>query len=184
MLKMRFIFLFVGILSLQVLTGCQPSLNWRAIQMEGTQLSLELPCKPDRTHKTVQMAGQALALVVAGCEANDAVWAVMSTQLPASVNRNEVLNGWRQATLQNMKAQGAENVQWSIAKGSVLPGTLRLKAKGTGPNQQAVYAQAAWFSHVEGDAVRLVHLVVYHSTLSGFQNEPQTAPFFESVKLP
>jgi multidrug efflux pump subunit AcrA (membrane-fusion protein) len=63
-------------------------------------------------------------------------------------------------------------------------GTLRLKAKGTGPNQQAVYAQAAWFSHVEGDAVRLVHLVVYHSTLSGFQNEPQTAPFFESVKLP
>jgi hypothetical protein len=184
MLKLRFISVFVSLMALTCLTGCQPSLNWRAIQMEGTQLRLDLPCKPDRTVKTVQMAGHAFELNVAGCEANDAVWAVMSTQLPASVNRSDVLNGWRQATLQNIKAQGADDRQWSIPKGSVLPGTLRLKAKGTGPHQQAVYLHAAWFAHVEGDAVRLVHMVVYQNTLAGFQNEAQTDPFFESVKLP
>ena len=184
MLKMRLFFVFMGFVSLVGLAGCQPSLNWRAVQMQGTQMSVELPCKPDRTVKTVQMAGQGLELAVAGCEAGEAVWAVMSTQLPASVNRNDVLKGWRQATLQNMKAQAVDDVLWTHPKVSVLPGTLRVKAKGAGPDQKPVFAHAAWFAHVEGDAVRLVHLVVYHSTLSGFQNEAQTAPFFESVKLP
>jgi len=65
------------VLGLLGLTACQPSLNWRASQVEGSALRFELPCKPDRTVKTVNMAGQALELAVAGCEADDAVWAVM-----------------------------------------------------------------------------------------------------------
>ena len=55
------------------LSACQPSLNWRTVQMPETTLSLELPCKPDKTTKPVTMAGQTLELSVVGCEAGDAV---------------------------------------------------------------------------------------------------------------
>ena len=63
-------------LSVLGLSACQPSLNWRTVQMPGATLSFELPCKPDKTTKPVTMAGQALELSVVGCEAGDAVWAV------------------------------------------------------------------------------------------------------------
>jgi hypothetical protein len=79
------------------------------------------------------MAGQALDLAVAGCEADDAVWAVMSTQVQASVNREELLKGWRQATLQNMKAQEVNEAPWAPRAAAVLPGSVRLKAQGFGP---------------------------------------------------
>jgi hypothetical protein len=173
-----------SLFGLLCLMGCQPSLNWRVVQLEGTQLSFELPCKPDRTLKTVQMAGQTLELAVAGCEADHAVWAVMSTKLPSTVNRSEVLNGWRQDTLKNMKAHEVLDVNWTPPKMAALPGTLRIKAKGIGPEQQAVFSHAVWLTHLEADFVRLVHLVVYQNKNQAFQDEQQTAPFFESVKLP
>ena len=72
--------LFFSVLGL---SACQPSLNWRTVQMPGTTLSFELPCKPDQTTKPVTMAGQNLELSVMGCEAGDAVWAVMSAKLSA-----------------------------------------------------------------------------------------------------
>jgi hypothetical protein len=91
MLKMLSSILFGGVLL--SLAACQPNLNWRATQLEGSSLRFELPCKPDRTVRQVTMAGEALDLAVAGCEADDAVWAVMSTSVQASVDRAELMKG-------------------------------------------------------------------------------------------
>lgn len=177
----------LAIICLMGLAACQPSLNWRASQMEGASLRFELPCKPDRTVRTVNMAGQALDLAVAGCEADDAVWAVMSTQVQASVNREELLKGWRQATLQNMKAQEVNEVPWAPRAAAVLPGSVRLKAQGFGPQGQAVTAHAVWFSYPDGDQIRWVHAVVYQNTskraqLSQLQQSADQ--FLESIKWP
>ena len=71
---LKFLSVVITLLGLLGLSACQPSLNWRASQLEGSSLRFELPCKPDRTVRTVNMAGQNLELAVAGCEADDAVW--------------------------------------------------------------------------------------------------------------
>jgi hypothetical protein len=145
------------------LSACQPSLNWRNVQMPETTLSFELPCKPDKTTKPVSMAGQTLELSVLGCEAGDAVWAVMSAKLSADADRTELLKGWRQATLQNMRANQIEDATWMPARMTALPGALRLKAIGTTAKGEPVRAHAVWFAHLEGDAVRVVHAVVYQN---------------------
>jgi hypothetical protein len=145
------------------LSACQPSLNWRNVQMPETTLSFELPCKPDKTTKPVTMAGQTLELSVVGCEAGDAVWAVMSAKLSADADRTELLKGWRQATLQNMRANQIEDATWMPARMTALPGALRLKAIGTTAKGEPVRAHAVWFAHLEGDAVRVVHAVVYQN---------------------
>jgi hypothetical protein len=150
-------------LSVLGLSACQPSLNWRNVQMPETTLSFELPCKPDKTTKPVSMAGQTLELSVVGCEAGDAVWAVMSAKLSADADRTELLKGWRQATLQNMRANQIEDATWMPARMTALPGALRLKAIGTTAKGEPVRAHAVWFAHLEGDAVRVVHAVVYQN---------------------
>ncbi|MEY4154822.1 MAG: hypothetical protein RLZZ278_1670 [Pseudomonadota bacterium] len=131
--------------------------------MPETTLSFELPCKPDKTTKPVSMAGQTLELSVVGCEAGDAVWAVMSAKLSADADRTELLKGWRQATLQNMRANQIEDATWMPARMTALPGALRLKAIGTTAKGEPVRAHAVWFAHLEGDAVRVVHAVVYQN---------------------
>jgi hypothetical protein len=171
------------VLGLLGLTACQPSLNWRASQLEGSALRFELPCKPDRTVKTVNMAGQALELAVAGCEADDAVWAVMSTQAVASVEREELIKGWRQATLQNMRAKDVQDVPWTPQK-SALPGAVRIKAQGTDPKGKALTAHAIWFSHLEGNQLRMVHAVVYQSNTKATKSQQSADQFIESFKLP
>jgi len=131
--------------------------------MPETTLSFELPCKPDKTTKPVSMAGQTLELSVVGCEAGDAVWAVMSAKLSADADRAELLKGWRQATLQNMRANQIEDATWMPARLTALPGALRLKAIGTTAKGEPVRAHAVWFAHLEGDSVRVVHAVVYQN---------------------
>jgi hypothetical protein len=123
------------VLGLLGLTACQPSLNWRASQLEGSALRFELPCKPDRTVKTVNMAGQAFELAVAGCEADDAVWAVMSTQAVASVEREELIKGWRQATLQNMRAKDVQDVLGHL-KNQPYPAQFASKHKAQTPKEK------------------------------------------------
>ncbi len=169
--------------SIAGLTACQPSLNWRSVQLEGTNLKIELPCKPDKTTKSVKMAGHDMDLSMVGCEANDAVWAVMTAQVMATADRVEILKGWRLATLQNMRASQPEDLHWSPSRVNALPGALRIKAVGTSANGQPVLAQAVWFSHLEGESVRLVHAVVYHN--QGPKKKDQSAEqFIESLKLP
>jgi len=164
------------------LSACQPSLNWRTVQMPGTTLSFELPCKPDQTTKPVTMAGQNLELSVMGCEAGDAVWAVMSAKLSADADRTELLKGWREATLQNMRANKIEDATWTPGRMTALPGALRVKAKGTTAKGEPVLAQAVWLAHLEGDSVRVVHAVVYQN--QGLKQDLGAEQLIESMKLP
>jgi len=164
------------------LSACQPSLNWRTVQMPGTQLSFELPCQPDKTTKPVTMAGLDLALSVVGCEAGDAMWAVMSAKVPVNADRADILKGWRQATLQNMRASQVEDASWVPGRVAALPGALRSKAGGTTAKGETVRAHAVWFAHLEGDTVRVVHAVVYQNP--GRNIDASADPFFESMKLP
>jgi hypothetical protein len=168
------------------LSACQPSLNWRTVHMPVTALSFELPCKPDKTTKSVTMAGQALELSVMGCEAGDAVWAVMSAKLSADTDRTELLKGWRQATLQNMRAKHIEDTNWIPGRVAALPGALRSKASGTSAKGQAVRAHAVWFAHLEGDAVRVVHAVVYQNqdAKQDAKQDQSADLLIESMKLP
>lgn len=160
------------------LGGCSPTLNWRDLGFEGTRLQLQLPCKPDRTTRQVQMGAVMLDLQVAGCEAGDAMLAVMTAALPAGTDANALLQGWQQATLEHVRAQVDQRQAWTAPGFLPLPDAQRIAARGQQPDGRPVQLQAVWGAFHEGGQMRLLHAVVYSPKAS---TEPAQT-LFESFR--
>ena len=85
-----------------VLSACSPSQNWREVTLEGTSLKAQLPCKPDRTTRSVPLGGVPVDLQVVGCESGSAIVAVMTAPLQAGADANALLAGWQKATARGL----------------------------------------------------------------------------------
>jgi hypothetical protein len=62
-------------------------------------LSTLLPCKPDRATRQVELAGQAVAMDMAGCEADGALFAISRVQASEPAQAAMLLASLRQASL-------------------------------------------------------------------------------------
>jgi hypothetical protein len=149
------------------LSACSPSQNWREVAFEGTSFKAQLPCKPDRTTRSVPLGGVPVDLQVAGCESGSAIVAVMSAPLQAGADAAVVLSGWQKATLDNARAKPsmAQQQPWHRPGQLPLASSVRIQAAGQRADGQAVAMDAVWGAVAEGDHVRLVHAVVYDRTV-------------------
>ncbi len=170
------------VLLLAGLSACTPTLNWREVAAAPTSAHALLPCKPDHAERSVPLGGVATELVVNGCKAGDATFAVMAATVAAGRLPDELLQGWQQATLANMKASGEVQRQPFHPPGGLpLAHAQRVVAHGQGPDGRTVYAQAAWTARAaEGGGTELVHAVMYSE-----QAQPDVADaFFAGLKWP
>lgn len=147
------------------LSACSPEQNWRDIALEGSSLRFQLPCKPDRTTRSVSLGGVPVDLQVAGCESGSAMVAVMSAALPAGVDASAAMAAWQKATLDNARvpqplADGQQHT-WHRPGQLPLAASVRVQALAQRANGQAVHMDAVWGAVAEGERVRLVHAVVY-----------------------
>ncbi|MDO5693434.1 MAG: hypothetical protein Q4G70_13335, partial [Pseudomonadota bacterium] len=141
-----------------------------------------LPCKPDHAERSVPLGGEPTTLAVSGCEAGGATFALMAAKLPAGRAPDELLAGWQQATLANMRATGTPARQpFHPPRGLPLPHAERVVAEGQQADGRAVVAQAVWTARAaEGGGTELLHAVMYAA-------KPQPAvadAFFEGIKWP
>lgn len=156
----------VASLSCVLLLGaCSPDQNWREVGFEGAALKAQLPCKPDRTTRSVPLGGMPVDLQVAGCESGGAMVAVMTAPLPAGADAQAILVGWQQATLSHagvaQPLSAKQQQAWSRPGFLPLSSASRVQASGQRPDGQVVNVQAVWGAVAEGDHVRVVHAVVY-----------------------
>ena len=149
--------------TLATLAACTPSLNWRDVPLPPTTAQGLLPCKPDHAERSVPLGGEPTQLVVAGCAAGGATFAVMTTLVAAGRAPDALLDGWQQATLTNMHAAGDIARQpFHPAGGLPLAHAQRVAAAGQGPNGKPVHAQAVWSARAAaGGGTELLHAVVY-----------------------
>lgn len=165
-----------------ILSACSPAQNWRDIAFEGSALKAQLPCKPDRTTRSVPLAGVSVDLQVAGCESQTAMVAVMTAALPAGTDATAVLSGWQKATLDNARVSQAladrQPQTWQRPGHLPLTSSQRVQAMGLKSNGQPVALDAVWGAVTEGDRLRVVHAVVYDHKI-----QPEMAnTLFESIK--
>lgn len=149
-----------------LLAACSPALNWRSVPLEGAALTATLPCKPDHGARAVEMAGLPVQLVMAGCEADHATFAVSYAVLPAPAMANTALEHWRAAVLARLGAATVQAQTPFAPPGTPsgvlpLPASVRVVVQGRGADGQPVTAQAVWFARTVGAQVRLYHAVVY-----------------------
>lgn len=156
----------VASLTMGLLLGaCSPEQNWREVGFEGSSLKVQLPCKPDRTTRSVPLGGTPVDLQVVGCESGDAMVAVMSASLQAGADVHALLAGWQEATLGHagVKQPLAVDQQQVWHRPGFLPlaSAVRIQAQGRRGDGQAVSMSAVWGAVAEGERVRVVHAVVY-----------------------
>jgi hypothetical protein len=162
--------------------ACTPSLNWRELRLAPTTAVALLPCKPERAERTVPLGGEPTLLVVHGCDAAGATFALMTARLPPGRLPDELLAGWQQATLANMQAEGEPARQpFHPPKGMPLPHAQRVVAQGRRGDGRAVAAQAVWTARAaEEGGTELLHAVMYAA-----QPQPAVADaFFEGIRWP
>ena len=163
-----------------LVAACTPSLNWRELRLAPTSAVALLPCKPDHAERSVPLGGAPTLLVVKGCEAGGATFALMTAQLPAGRAPDELLAGWQQATLANMRASGTSQKQaFRPPHGLPLAHAQRVVAEGQGANGGVVHAQAVWTARAaEGGGTELLHAVMYAA-----RPQPAVADtFFEGIR--
>lgn len=134
-----------AMVALVALTACNPTFNWRDVRPDGTQISLLMPCKPDKAQKTVPLGGQPTELTLLSCDAGGVTFAVAVADVKDASKVTATLAQWQSATLANMKAapatSGAAFKLTGLASGAVM-----VKATGQRTNGQAVSSQAAYFA--------------------------------------
>jgi hypothetical protein len=157
--------LMACLLGALTLSACSPEQNWRDVTFEGSALKVQLPCKPDRTTRSVPLGGLPVDLQVVGCESGTAMVAVMSAALPAGSDASAVMAAWQKVTLDNARvtqplAAGRQQA-WHRPGQLPLATSLRVQAPGLRANGEPVNMDAVWGAVAEGERVRLVHAVIY-----------------------
>jgi hypothetical protein len=152
------------------LSACSPSQNWRDVAFEGSALKAQLPCKPDRTTRSVPLGGVPVDLQVLGCESGTAMVAVMSAVLPVGADASAVMAAWQKATLDNARVPqpltAGQQQAWQRPGQLPLATSLRVQAPGLRANGEPVNMDAVWGAVADRERVRLVHAVVYDRKIS------------------
>ena len=164
------------------LSACSPAQNWRDVTFEGTALKAQLPCKPDRTSRSVPLGGMPVDLQVVGCESGTAMVAVMSATLPVGADTSAVMAAWQKATLDNARVNqplsAGQQQAWQRPGQLPLATSLRVQAPGQRANGEPVSMDAVWGAVAEGERVRLVHAVVYDQKIEA----ELSTTLFESIQ--
>jgi hypothetical protein len=164
------------------LAACNPTFNWREVRPDNTALSLLLPCKPDKAEKTVPLGGQPTPLLMLGCDAGDATFAVAVADIGDASRAEAVLAQWQALTLANMKAgpvgTGAGATQVAPFRPAGMTGgapALMVRSSGQRADGQAVAGQAAYFAR----GSQLFQVVLYAGVI-----DPEVAEtYFSSLKF-
>ncbi len=159
-----------------LLGACSPSLNWRQVRPDGVDMTLLLPCKPDRANKTVPLGGRSTRLSMTGCEAGGAMYALAVADLDDASHAVSVLAQWQSLTLSHMRASTSTQRPAPVSGADAQPGPTLVSARGIHPDGQAVEGQALYFAR----GTRLFQAVIYAPRI-----DPDAAEtFLSSLKLP
>lgn len=156
-----------------VLAACNPALNWREVRAEPTELTVLLPCKPDRGARVVPLAGRDTSLSMLGCEAGGATFAVAFADTTDPGQAAVALTQWRAATLANMRAGVPAEQPFTVA-GGVLG--VRVAASGQRADGKPVQSQAVYFSQ----GPHVYQAVIYADRLT----VDAADTFFGGLRLP
>ena len=129
-------------------------------------LQVTLPCKPERAERTVEMAGADLLVVMQSCTAGGTTFAVACATLAQPERAGMTLTHWRAAVLAAAQARELHDQPFQPAGALGLPQSLRTSGTGAMPGGGPMHLEAAWFSRLQGDAVRACHAIAYGTELT------------------
>lgn len=126
--------------------ACSPSYDWRELMVDD-QLQAWLPCKPESRSRKAPLAGRPAAMQLLSCEAQGAVWGVLSVDLGDGASADAALHELNAAISTNLGAQPAVLGPAQVAGLPAGAPSQRILARGKRPDGSAVQVEAWAFTH-------------------------------------
>ena len=157
------------------LAACTPALDWRELQPPGWSLQFGLPCRPAAHTRTVPLAGQAVALSVMACSAQDHTFAVSMTTLASPAAVAPALQALGVAARANLAGQVSQEQPALVPGMTPHDAARRWRLSGKLPDGQPAVAEVLVFAH---------GLQVYQATVLGRSVGPaQLQPFLDALRV-
>ena len=117
-----------------LVSGCTPTLDWRVIRPEGTELQSQFPCKPAVHARKLDIAGAQRTLTLHACEAGEAVFALGWAEGVAPTQMAASLQQWRRAAAANIGAAPGTLLAVTVTGATPNPESGRMSVRGQRPD--------------------------------------------------
>lgn len=98
---------FLGLAALIGVVACTPDWDWRSVPLPGTQLVVELPCRPSRFQREVMVAGVKLQLFMLSCETGGVTYGVATADVGDPARVGAVLLALRDSAAAAIRSSGS-----------------------------------------------------------------------------
>jgi hypothetical protein len=129
---------FVCLAAAQALAACTPTFDWRSVTMPETQLVTELPCRPSRFQRDVEVAGVPLKLFMLSCEAGGVTYGVATAEVGDPARVDSVLHALRDSAGAAIRSARSLPGALNMSGATPFSGNSSAHLQGQRPDGQAV----------------------------------------------
>jgi hypothetical protein len=158
-----------------LLAGCSPALDWREVRPAGTAVVATLPCKPNASSRTVQLAGHPVRLSMLACKADGTTWALAAADVAEPARVGPALQALRESTRANLQGEVVEAAAVVVRGATPHEAQARVRVGGRKQDGSPASAQFIVFSH----GTQVFQAIA----LGGRWPEPAAETFFESLRV-
>jgi hypothetical protein len=137
----------VVISSALALAGCAPALDWREVRAQGTALTFMLPCKPQLSVRSVQLAGQAVRMSLLACKAAELTWGLGFADVGEPARLGPALRALRESTAANLQAQVVRSGPAAVRGATPHDASVDVQLRGRRPDGPPSQGRLAVFAH-------------------------------------
>jgi hypothetical protein len=154
---------------LVALAACSPTLDWRELVVDGTDLVATFPCRPRRMAHTLALVGQTVQMQMSSCTDAGVTYAVSWADLgdPAAVRA--ALEALRHSAAANLGTSEGTPVPFAPRGATPNDAAMRIDIAGRLPDGRAVHEHAAFFA---------LGMRVYQASLIGEAPSPAATDGF------
>ena len=152
--------------------GCSPTLDWREMRPDGTELAVAMPCRPGKYQDERRLAGQRAQMRVFACRSNGALFAIGHIRLADATAAAAVLNALADAARSNGRGTLGEAEPAQVPGMTPLPEARQWRWVGTGGDAQPAAAWVTVFAYGPN---------VYQATVVGTPAHEALARHFRSA---
>jgi hypothetical protein len=120
------------------LAGCTPTFDWRSVPLPDTQLVTELPCRPSRFQRDVEVAGVPLKLFMLSCEAGGVTYGVATADVGDPARVDAVLHALRDSAGAAIRSASSPPGPLNMSGATPFSGNSSAHLHGLRPDGRAV----------------------------------------------
>jgi hypothetical protein len=129
---------FGGLAAAMFLVACSPAFDWRSVPLPGTQLVTELPCRPSRFQRDVNVAGRPLTIFMLSCQADGVTYGVASADVGDPARVDAVLHALRDSTIAAIRSANPTVGALNMNGATPFSGNSSVHLHGQRPDGEAV----------------------------------------------